>query len=350
MNMKPGFHEADLWKPATNAEVDCFLCEHRCHLSSGNRGACGVRENAGGHLVTLVWGKVIASHVDPIEKKPLFHYLPGSQSYSIAAVGCNFQCGFCQNWRISQWSRTASGEFPGDTMAPEDVVRAAVRSGCKSISYTYTEPTVFFEYTRDIGVLARKAGLGNIYVTNGFMTPEALDRMVGWLDAANVDLKAWQDGFYRRVCKARLEPVKASIAAMHAAGIWVEVTTLLVPGQNDSPDDLKGIAGFLASVSPDIPWHVTRYHPDFNVTQPPPTPVDTIEKAVDIGRGAGLRYVYAGNIAGMQDTVCPSCGQTVISRRGMGVAGTDLNGASCGKCGAGLPIIVEFEPRTEPRT
>jgi len=333
-------HTADLWKAADGGAVDCFLCAHRCHIALGARGVCRVRENQGGTLATLVYGRVIARHVDPIEKKPLFHFLPGSTAYSIATAGCNFQCGFCQNWQISQWPRQGRGEMPGETVDPADVVAEALRSGCASISYTYTEPTIFFEYARDVAVLARDAGLRNTFVTNGFMTAEALDETAGWLDAANVDLKAWQDAFYRKVCKARLEPVKESIVRMHARGIAVEVTTLLVPGQNTDPADLTGIAEFLASVSVDLPWHVTRFHPDYQDQETPATPAETMEQAIAIGRGAGLRYVYAGNIAGSQDTVCPSCGAAVIERRGMGVSRTRLRGSACGGCGAQLPLVV----------
>ena len=334
-------HEAALWKPAAKRAVDCFLCAHRCHMAPGKRGVCQVRENVDGRLVTLVYGRAIARHVDPIEKKPLFHFLPGSRAYSIATVGCNFQCGFCQNWQISQWPRTDDGDIPGDPATPEDIVAAAVRYECASISYTYTEPTVFFEYARDTARLARRAGLKNTFVTNGFMTAEALAEMAEWLDAANVDLKAWQDGFYRSVCKGAVEPVKDSIRRMHEAGIWVEVTTLLVPGRNDDAADLEAIAEFLVSVSPDIPWHITRYHPDFQVREPPATPMASIERAVGIGRRAGLRYVYAGNVAGMQDTICPSCGATVIVRQGMGVAEMRLRGSACAACGTELPLVIE---------
>jgi len=338
--MDAGRHEAAFWKPADGGAADCFLCEHRCRVAPGKRGVCRVRENAGGRLETLVYGRLIAAHVDPIEKKPLHHFLPGSLSYSIAAVGCNFQCGFCQNWQISQWPRRQPGEMPGDPAAPGEIVEAARRRRCASVSYTYTEPTIFYEYARDTAVLARKAGLKNVFVTNGFMTAEALQEMAAWLDAANVDLKAWSDDFYRRVCKGRLEPVKETIRRMHAAGIHVEATTLLVTGQNDSAGDLKGIAGFLASVSPDLVWHVSRYHPDFEMSEPP-TPLETIDQAVRIGREAGLRYVYGGNIAGHSDTECPSCGETVIRRAGLAVLSMNLRGAACGRCGAGLPIVVK---------
>ena len=336
-----GRHEAALWKPAAGGAVDCFLCAHRCHIAPAKRGICRVRENVDGRLATLVYGRVIAHHVDPIEKKPLYHFLPGTRSYSIAAAGCNFQCGFCQNWQISQYPRKADGEIPGQETTPEDLVAAAQQARCESISYTYTEPTIFFEYARDTGVLARQAGLRNVFVTNGFMTPEAIAETAGWLDAANVDLKAWRDDFYRKLCKGRLEPVKESIRRLYDAGVHVEVTTLLVTGQNDTAEDLKGIAGFLASISRDLVWHVSRYHPDFEMTEPPPTPLETLELALGIGRQAGLRYVYAGNVGGHSDTVCPSCGEAVVRRVGLTVLSTNLRGAACGKCGAEMPIVVE---------
>jgi pyruvate formate lyase activating enzyme len=339
--MKPtpesGRHAAALWKRADGGDVDCLLCEHRCRIPPGRRGVCRVRENAGGELLTLVYGRIIAEHVDPIEKKPLYHFLPGSSSYSVAAVGCNFQCGFCQNWQISQAPR--AGELPGEPVAPETIVDAALRHGCASISYTYTEPTIFYEFACDVARPARWAGLKNVFVTNGFMTPEAVGEMVEWLDAANVDLKSWQDAFYRRVCKGRLEPVKASLRLLLEAGVHVEVTTLLVTGRTDSPEDLRGIAGFLASLSPDLVWHVSRYHPDFEMTAPP-TPSETVEAAVEIGRRAGLRFVYAGNVPGAQHTVCPSCGTVVIERVGLETRRVHLRGAACGGCGAALPIVV----------
>ncbi len=339
-------HRADLWTPAEDGAVDCFLCAHRCHVAPGRTGVCQVRRNDDGTLVTRVWGRVIARHVDPIEKKPLYHFLPGTKAYSVATVGCNFQCGFCQNWQISQFPRTAGGgAMPGEWAEPEEIVAAAKRAGCASLSYTYTEPTIFFEYARDCGTLAREQGLANTFVTNGYATPEAVEAMAGWLDAANVDLKAWHDAFYQDLCKARLEPVKETIRAMHDAGLHVEVTTLLVTGQNDTIEDLRGIAEFLAGVSPDLVWHVSRFHPDFEMTDGKATPVETVRLAVEVGRQAGLRYVYAGNVLpgqidGTGDTVCPSCGEVVIERVGFGARRKNLRGAACGSCGTALPIIV----------
>ena len=336
-----GEHEAALWRAAADGAVDCFLCAHRCPIAPGKRGICRVRENQAGRLVSLVYGLAIAHHVDPIEKKPFFHFLPGSRAYSIATVGCNFQCGFCQNWQISQWPRKEGGAMPGEPLPPHQVVKNAKAAGCASVSYTYTEPTVFFEYARDCGRLARAEGLRNTFVTNGYATAEAVEAMAGWLDAANVDLKAWSDDFYRRICKGRLEPVKETIRGMHGAGIHVEVTTLLVPGENDARADIEGIAAFLAGVSRDLVWHVSRFHPDYDMLDVAATPMETMEAALETGREAGLRFVYAGNVSGWQDTVCPACGATVIRRTGFAVATTNLRGASCGACGERLPIVVE---------
>jgi pyruvate formate lyase activating enzyme len=287
----------------------------------------------------------VARHVDPIEKKPLYHFLPGSTSYSAAAAGCNFQCGFCQNWQISQVPRGGAAAMPGEEVTPDQIVRAALAAGCRSVSYTYTEPTIFMEYAADTARLARAAGLANVFVTNGFMTPEAVELASGWLDAANVDLKGWSDAFYRRVCKGRLEPVKTCIRLLREAGVHVEVTTLLVTGENDSPEDLRGIAEFLAGLDRNMVWHVSRYHPDFEATAPP-TPLETVERAVAIGHEAGLTYVYAGNVAGRQDTRCPACGETVIERRGLAGRVVNLRGTACGRCGAALPIRMGHTSET----
>ncbi len=236
--------EAMLWGPLEGGKVQCRLCAHRCVIASGKQGICGVRENHDGRLVTLVYGEVVAAHVDPIEKKPLYHFFPGSKALSVATAGCNFRCGFCQNWQISQAPRRKGGGIAGEPFAPEDIVRAALDQGCRSISYTYTEPTIFFEYAFDTAKLAQEAGLLNNFVTNGYMTAEALETIRPYLDAANVDLKAFKDETYKRVCGARLEPVLESIRLMHQFGIWVEVTTLVVPGLNDGEEETRGDSPF----------------------------------------------------------------------------------------------------------
>lgn len=329
--------EAMLWEPAGDGRAACRLCAHRCVVAPGGRGVCAVRENRDGRLETLVYGEAVAAHVDPIEKKPLYHFLPGSKALSVAAAGCNFRCGFCQNWQISQAPRRESGAVAGEPFPPEAVVRAALDSGCRSVSYTYTEPTVFFEYAYDTARLARAAGLLNSFVTNGYMTAEALETVAPVLDAANVDLKAFRDETYRKVCGARLGPVLETVRLMRALGVWLEVTTLVVPGLNDGPDELASIAAFIASVDPDIPWHISRYHPDFEYDQAPPTPTATLRAAAAIGRREGLKHVYVGNVPGEgEDTRCASCGSVLIRRRGFAVVASSLRGAACPECGTVL--------------
>ena len=330
--------EAMLWGPADRAgEVACRLCAHRCVIKPGKAGVCAVRENRDGRLVTRVYGEAVAVHVDPIEKKPLYHFWPGSKALSIATAGCNFRCGFCQNWEISQAPRLPDGGLRGEPFPPAEVVKAAAAAGCRSVSYTYTEPTIFFEYAYDTARLARDAGLLNNFVTNGYMTAEALEAIAPWLDAANVDLKAFRDETYKKVCGARLEPVLDSIRLMHRLGIWVEVTTLVVPGLNDGPDELGSIARFIASVDPAIPWHVSRFHPDYEYTEAPATPLATLEVAAAAGRREGLHHIYVGNVAGgAEDTHCASCGLVLIRRRGFAVVANVLKDGRCPRCGAAL--------------
>jgi len=329
--------EAMLWSPVGDGRVECRLCAHRCVVAPGKLGVCAVRENRGGRLETLVYGEVVAAHVDPIEKKPLYHFFPGSKALSVATAGCNFRCGFCQNWQISQSPRRKGGGVAGEPFPPEAVVRAALDQGCRSISYTYTEPTIFFEYAYDTARLAREAGLANNFVTNGYMTAEALEKVRPYLDAANVDLKAFEDETYKKVCGARLGPVLESIRRMSDLGIWVEVTTLVVPGLNDSDAELAGIARFIASVDPAVPWHVSRFHPDYDYTEAPPTPLQTLRRAGEIGREAGLRHIYIGNVPGeSEDTRCASCGAVLIRRRGFAVVDNALEGSGCPSCGTVL--------------
>jgi len=329
--------EATLYRKLENSLAACDLCAHRCRIRPGAFGVCQVRENRAGTLVTHAYGEVIAAHVDPIEKKPFYHFLPGTQSFSIATAGCNFRCGFCQNWQISQVSKAASPAGRGQPAEPAELVRAARESGCRSISYTYTEPTIFFEYARDTAVLARAAGLANTFVTNGFMTAEALEAARPWLDAANVDLKSFRDETYKKTCGGRLEPVLETIRGMRKAGIWVEVTTLVVPGLNDGEDELRAIAAFLAGVDADIPWHISRFHPDFKYADAPPTPQATLDRAVRLGKDAGLRYVYVGNIDDPNSvTVCPGCRRQLIGRRGFTVTFDRTRDGSCPDCGTSI--------------
>jgi pyruvate formate lyase activating enzyme len=290
--------------------------------------------------MTHVYGEVIAAHVDPIEKKPFYHFLPGTTSFSIATVGCNFRCPFCQNWEISQASKKDKPDSRGYALSPQDVVRNACESGCRSISYTYTEPTVFFEYAYETAKIAKQAGLDNNFVTNGYMTAEALKTIRPYLDAANVDLKAFRGETYKKICQARLEPVLDSIKLMRELGIWVEVTTLVVPGMNDGEEELRDIARFIAGVGPDIPWHISRFHPDYTYTNVRPTPMATLRRALDIGAGEGLRYVYVGNVMGEGDfTSCSKCRKTLIRRHGFWVEENIIKNGRCPHCGTPIPGV-----------
>lgn len=314
--------------------VQCFLCSHRCKIKDGHRGICQVRENRGGSLYSLVYGRLISSHVDPIEKKPIFHLQPGSKSLSIATVGCNFKCLHCQNYDISQYPRLHDGAIEGTGMTPEEVVVAARKQHCASISYTYIEPTIFFEFAHDAAVLAHATGIKNVFVSNGYTSAEATMRIAPYLDANNIDLKSFTDRFYREVCGARLAPVLDTIILMKELGVWVEVTTLVIPGWNDSDRELMDIASFIKGVDPAMPWHVTRFHPTYKMTDRGPTPAATLRRAREIGLAAGLKYVYQGNLPGEggEDTVCPGCGKTVIGRTGYLITSLDLEGSVCRFC------------------
>lgn len=315
--------------------VECFLCSHRCHIKDGKRGICQVRENRDGVLYSLVYGKLISQNIDPIEKKPLFHLLPGSLSYSIATVGCNFRCLHCQNYDISQYPRLHSGSIIGSSVTPETVVDSAAEHGCQSISYTYIEPTIFFEFAYDCAILAHDRGIKNVFVSNGYTSPEATRKIAPYLDGNNIDLKAFTDKFYREVCGAKIAPVLETIGLMKELGVWVEVTTLVIPGWNDSDSELQEIARFIKSIDPQMPWHVTRFHPTFKMTDRGATPSATLQRARQIGMAEGLEYVFVGNIPGEggEDTICPKCNRTVVERRGFSIVSKHLDNGKCGNCG-----------------
>jgi pyruvate formate lyase activating enzyme len=331
--------EAYLYESLKDNEVKCNLCNHRCNIKNGRRGICGVRENRGGVLETLVYGKVIARHIDPIEKKPLFHFLPGSLSYSIATVGCNFKCRFCQNADIAQMPSDRNGRIAGDAFSPGDVVAEAIRGGCKTIAYTYTEPTIYFEFAYDTAKLAAEKGIRNVFVTNGYMTEEALEMIHPFLDAANVDLKAFTEDFYKNTCKAKLVHVKETLKRMKSLGIFVEVTTLIIPGLNDDNRELESLAAFLVdALGPETPWHISRFHPTYKLTDRQSTPVKTLLKARDIGVEAGLKYVYIGNVPGEsgEKTFCDQCGHLLIDRWGFYVRDNRIKNGKCPECGVAV--------------
>lgn len=328
--------EAYLYETLEGQTVKCNLCSHRCVIQPGKRGICQVRENRDGILHTLVYGNLIAQHIDPIEKKPLFHFLPGSLSYSIATVGCNFKCRFCQNADIAQMPSDRNGMIMGEPVSPEAVVTAAVRGDCRSIAYTYTEPTVYFEYAYDTARIAHEKGLLNVFVTNGYMSAEALQMISPHLDAANVDLKSFDDIFYKKYCGARLSPVQETLILMKSLNIFVEITTLLVTGLNDEKSELDALARFIAeSLGPETPWHISRFHPTYKLLDRPPTPLKSLLTARDIGLAAGLQFVYLGNVPGEngESTICPGCGRVLIDRRGFAVRKNHLRDGHCPDCG-----------------
>ncbi|AOY59128.1 MULTISPECIES: AmmeMemoRadiSam system radical SAM enzyme [Desulfococcus] len=329
-------HIARFFHKLEDDKVQCHLCAHECIIDPGKRGICAVRENRAGTLYSLVYGRLISGNADPIEKKPLFHFLPGTRSYSIATVGCNFRCLHCQNYTISQWPRFHDGDIPGENQTPAQVVDQALATRSASIAYTYTEPTIFSEFAYDTALLAREKGLRNIFVSNGYMTEASATAMAAVIDGDNIDLKSFSDGFYRKVCKAKLQPVLDTIVRMKTLGVWVEVTTLLIPGLNDSDAELHDIARFLHSTGADIPWHVTAFYPTYKMLDRPATPVETLRRARDIGFAAGLRYVYTGNLPGDsgENTFCPVCNQLLIERRGFIVRRNRMVAGACPDCGA----------------
>lgn len=332
--------EAMFYEQEDNNRVRCGLCRFRCLIKDGARGICNVRENKGGILYSLVYGKLCAEHLDPIEKKPLFHFLPGSNSYSIASVGCNFSCQHCQNYEISQVDR--ADPIRGEKKTPQQIVQRAKAANCRSIAYTYTEPTIFYEFAYDTARLAKEAGLRNVFVTNGYITKEALAHISPHLDAANIDLKGFSEGFYRDVVHARLSEVLDSIIAYRKLGIWIELTTLIIPDLNDSDVELKGIADFIAgNLGKDTPWHVTQFYPTYQLIDLPRTPVDTLKKARNIGLAAGLKYVYEGNVPGSggENTSCPSCGALLIRRYGFLIDSNRISNGICSVCGTSIAGI-----------
>ena len=346
--------EDDPTGPPDGRSVRCVLCAHRCLVRDGRQGICGVRENRDGGLVSLVYGELVAAHLDPIEKKPLYHVLPGTTAFSIATMGCPFRCGFCQNWEIAQAPH--EGLAPSTLrMTPEEVVDEAMRSGAASIAYTYVEPTIFVEYLLDVARLARRAGLLNVLVTNGYLTPESIAEIAPWIDAANVDLKGFDDAVYRRICGARLAPVLDTLVGLRAAGVWLEVTTLLIPGHTDDPDGLAQLTRWIArELGPETPWHVSRFFPAYRFAHIPATAVESIRAAARLGHDAGLAHVYPGNLganAGAEDGVtrCAGCGEALIVRARYQILEDELLDGACPGCGRRLAGILTGAAVTDRR-
>jgi pyruvate formate lyase activating enzyme len=309
--------------------IVCELCRHYCKLKEGQTGICGVNKNEGGRLKTLVYGKVSALNIDPIEKKPLYHFLPASFALSLGTVGCNFQCPFCQNWQISQ-TKDLSGSYD---VTPEQLVDAAVEKGCKTIAYTYNEPTIFYPFARDVALLAKERGIKNIFVSNGLETPEVIEDMQGVIDGFNIDIKGFNPDYYKKTLKGSLEGVLDTLRRLKRGGFWVECTTLIVPGDNDSDEELTKIAEFIAKeLDPYTPWHISAFHPDYKVNDKLPTPLETLKRAEAIGKKAGLAYIYMGNVPEDGITACPGCGLELIVRRGYHVTKNILADGHCPAC------------------
>jgi pyruvate formate lyase activating enzyme len=328
--------EALLYVSLDNSVVHCQLCAQNCKIGEGKFGFCGVRQNIGGILYANNYSKIVAASVDPIEKKPLYHFLPGTKTFSIASAGCNFHCGFCQNWQISQANYI--DQNPKEEIAAAQIVKLAKQNGCQSIAYTYTEPTIYFEFALEVAKLAKAAGLYNIFVTNGYMSAQALEMIRPYLDAANVDLKFFKGSSYQKICSAKLKPVLDSIQLLNEVKIWMEITTLVIPGENDGVEELSAIANFIAGVNKDIPWHLSAFHADYKFNAYPNTPENTLKMAYDLGKKQGLHYVYAGNVWGWgQDTICSNCSKTLIKREGFMVIENNVLANRCKFCHAQLP-------------
>jgi len=336
--------EAYLYKKLSNKKVRCQNCSHYCLIEAGKRGICGVRENIDGKLYALNYGKVVAYHIDPIEKKPFFHFLPGSQSLSIATVGCNFKCLYCQNWDISQSPKPAEPVL-GKNLKPKEIVEMALKNNLPSISYTYTEPAIFSEYALDTMKIAKKAGLKNTWVTNGFWSKELFDLISPYLDAANVDLKGFSEDFYIKYCGGKLQPVLDTLKRLKNKKIWAEITTLVIPTLNDDKETFKSIANFIKKeLGRETPWHITQFCGaiSWKLQHLPDTPVETLKKAWEIGKENGLKYVYTGNVPGLpsEDTFCPKCKTVCIDRTNYIIHRYDKAGR-CPQCKEDLNLILE---------
>lgn len=336
---EPRAREASWYRKLPEGRVECRLCPQACTVADMERGMCGVRENRGGTYVTLVHGLVAAVHVDPIEKKPFFHVMPGERAFSFSTAGCNVECKFCQNWELSQFrpEQVEAYELP-----PDALVKAAKQSGARLTAATYGEPVVFWEYVRDVATAARAAGLKPTVVSNGFIEEEPLREVLPTLAAMKVDLKSFSDAFYREQVRGRLQPVLDTLQVIRELGVWLEIVVLLVPTLNDSAAEIRGLTRWVrTTLGPDVPLHFTRFHPTYRLTDLPPTPVATLERAWNIGRESGLNYVYLGNVPGHpgENTVCPDCGEILIRRVGFRVIANALEGGACPACSRLIPGV-----------
>ncbi len=332
-------HEARQYRHGEDDTLICSLCNHRCTIREGKHGICGVRENRGGILYAMTYGRVSSEAVDPIEKKPLYHFLPGTLSYSLGSVGCNFRCEHCQNWQISRADITG---FSLREISPEEGVRRAKARMCSSISWTYNEPTIWHEYALDMGTLAKQGGLATVYVTNGYITEEALREIAPVLDAFRVDIKAFTEDFYKKICGAKLQPVLDSTILARELGMHIEVVNLVIPGLNDSPEETGALISWIAeNLGPDTPVHFTRFHPDYRMQDREATSVATLERIYRQAKEGGLHYPYVGNVFmhRYESTYCPVCGALLIERRGFSAIARNLADRRCTACGANIAVV-----------
>lgn len=331
--------EAMYYKQLEDLRVECLLCPRNCKIADKERGYCGVRENRDGKYYTLVHSRACAMHVDPIEKKPFFHYLPGTNGYSIATAGCNIECKFCQNWQISQFRPE---QVENVTLTPEDVVKNAKENGCPTIAYTYSEPVVFYEYMYDTAKLGKENGIGSVMVSNGYIKEEPLKELCKHLSAVKIDFKAFTEKFYKETCSGELKPVLDTLVTLKKIGIWFEIVVLIIPTLNDTDKELKEMCGWIKeNLGPDVPIHFTRYHPTYKIKNIPPTPVATLEKARKIAMDAGLNYPYIGNVPGHEgeSTFCPHCHKIAIKRVGFTILQNSVKNGKCGDCQHPIPGV-----------
>jgi len=334
-----GLHEAKFWRKE-GERLECYLCPHHCRIAPNKMGICGVRQNRNGRLYSLIYGQVSAMHVDPMEKKPLFHFHPGQPVLSLGSIGCNLSCLHCQNYSISQ---TKFGSTNLDSLKPEDVPRLAREGGCRDVAFTYNEPTIWHEFSYDVFRLCRERGISTVYVTNGFIEEEPLREIAPYLSAMNIDVKGFKEDFYRHTCKGRLGPVLDATKLAHELGVHVELTYLIIPARNDKEGEVRDFCRWVASkLSPNVPVHFTRFHPDYLMTDTPSTPMATMEMALRVAKGEGLRFAYLGNVNSPEgeNTRCPRCGSLVVRRSGYHVEITGLRDGGCSKCGEPLNIVA----------
>ena len=336
-------HEARFWEKLADRKVKCVLCPRECEVADVERGYCGVRENLGGDYQTLVYGTLCSANIDPIEKKPLFHYLPGTTAFSIATAGCNIECKFCQNWQISQFrpEQVDSVEVP-----PERLTASCRARGCPTIAYTYSEPVIFYEYMYDTAALARTQGIGSVMISNGYIQEKPLRELCRHLTGVKIDFKAFSEKFYAESCAGELKPVLKTLEILKDIGIWFELVVLVIPTLNDSPDETKQMSKWvLKHLGPDVPMHFTRFHPTYRMTNLPRTPVSTLARCRDIALDEGVHYVYAGNVPMHpgENTYCHHCRTELIRRVGFRVASNRIDRGRCPECSTSIPGVWSQE-------